>query len=423
MSIAPELSRAAPGAALREPFPVERIRQDFPILQETVHGKPLVYLDNAATTQKPGVVIDTLHHYYGAENANVHRGVHYLSELATRTYEEARAKVRAFLNAADTREIIFVRGTTEAINLVAQSYGRTFLKQGDEIVITAMEHHSNIVPWQLVCEQVGARLRVVPINDDGELIVEEYARLLNERTRFVSVVHVSNALGTINPVRQIIELAHRRGVPVLLDGAQAAPHLAVDVRALDCDFYAFSGHKLFGPTGIGILYGKAALLEAMPPYQGGGDMISSVTFEKTTYNELPYKFEAGTPHIAGVIGLGAAIDYVQAVGLEAVAAYEGELLAYATERLVALPRVRIIGTAKNKASVLSFVVEGVHPHDVGTILDHQGIAIRAGHHCAQPVMQRFGVPATNRASLAFYNTRADIDALVAALDQVIEVFG
>jgi cysteine desulfurase/selenocysteine lyase len=423
MSIAPELSRATPGAPLREPFAVERIRQDFPILQQTIHGKPLVYLDNAATTQKPRVVVDTLDRYYSAENSNVHRGVHYLSERATNTYEAARAKVRAFLNAADTREVVFVRGTTEAINLVAQSYGRTFLERDDEIVITAMEHHSNIVPWQILCEQVGARLRVVPIDDDGEMIFDEYERLLNERTRLVSVVHVSNALGTINPVRQIVELAHRRGVPVLLDGAQATPHLAVDVQALDCDFYAFSGHKLFGPTGIGVLYGKAALLEAMPPYQSGGDMIASVTFEKTTYNELPYKFEAGTPHIAGVIGLGAAIDYVQGVGVEAVAAYEGELLAYATERLAALPRVRLIGTAKHKASVLSFVVEGVHAHDVGTILDRQGIAIRAGHHCAQPVMQRFGVAATGRASLAFYNTRAEIDALVAGLDQVVEVFG
>jgi cysteine desulfurase / selenocysteine lyase len=423
MSIAPELRRTAVGAALREPFPVERLRQDFPILQETVRGKPLVYLDNAATTQKPQAVIDTLDRYYRAENANVHRGVHYLSELATREYEEAREKARAFLNAADTREVIFVRGTTEGINLVAQSYARTFLKTGDEIVITAMEHHSNIVPWQLVCQQVGAILRVVSIDDDGEMIFAEYERLLNERTKLVSIVHVSNALGTVNPVKQIVELAHARGVPVLLDGAQAAAHVTVDVQALDCDFYAFSGHKLFGPTGIGVLYGKAALLEAMPPYQGGGDMIATVSFEKTTYNELPYKFEAGTPHIAGVIGLGAAIDYVQAVGLEAVAAYESELLAYATERLATLPRVRIIGTAKHKASVLSFVVEGVHPHDVGTILDHQGIAVRAGHHCAQPVMQRFGVPATNRASLAFYNTRAEIDALVAGLDQVIEVFG
>ncbi|HLH24204.1 MAG TPA: cysteine desulfurase [Chloroflexota bacterium] len=423
MSIAPERSRTAPGAALRESFPVERLRQDFPILAETVRGKPLVYLDNAATTQKPQSVIDTLDRYYRAENANVHRGVHYLSELATAEYEAARGKVRAFLNAADTREIVFVRGTTEAINLVAQSYGRTFLKAGDEIVITAMEHHSNIVPWQLLCEQVGAVLRVAPIDDDGELILPEYERLLNEGTRLVSVVHVSNVLGTVNPVREIVALAHARGVPVLLDGAQAAPHVAVDVQALDCDFYAFSGHKLFGPTGIGVLYGKAALLEAMPPYQGGGDMISSVTFEKTTFNQLPYKFEAGTPHIAGVIGLGAAIDYVQGVGLDAIAAYEGELLAYATERLASVPQVRIIGTAPHKASVMSFVVEGVHPHDVGTILDDQGIAIRAGHHCAQPVMQRFGVPATNRASLAFYNTRAEIDALVAGLDKVIEVFG
>jgi cysteine desulfurase/selenocysteine lyase len=422
MSIAPEQSRAAAGAALREAFPVERLRQDFPILATQVRGKPLVYLDNAATTQKPQSVIDTLDRYYRAENANVHRGVHYLSELATREYEAARDKVRDFVNAADRREVIFVRGTTEAINLVAQSYGRTFLQAGDEIVITAMEHHSNIVPWQILCEQVGAVLRVVPIDDDGAMIFEDYERLLSARTRLVSVVHVSNALGTINPVQQIVELAHARGVPVLLDGAQAAPHVAIDVQALDCDFYAFSGHKLFGPTGIGVLYGKARLLETMPPYQGGGDMISSVSFEKTTYNQLPYKFEAGTPHIAGVIGLGAAIDYVQTVGLEAVAAYEGELLAYATERLAALPHVRIIGTAKHKASVLSFVVDGVHPHDVGTILDHAAIAIRAGHHCAQPVMQRFGVPATNRASLAFYNTRAEIDALVVGLDRVIEVF-
>jgi cysteine desulfurase / selenocysteine lyase len=423
MSIAPERSRTAAGAALREPFPVERLRQDFPILATTVRSKPLVYLDNAATAQKPQAVIDTLDRYYRAENANVHRGVHYLSELATAEYEAARDKARVFLNAADRREIIFVRGTTEAINLVAQSYGRTFLKAGDEIVITAMEHHSNIVPWQMLCEQTGAVLRVVPIDDDGAMIFAEYERLLNERTRLVSVAHISNALGTINPLQQMVDLAHTRGVPVLLDGAQAAPHVALDVRALDCDFYAFSGHKLFGPTGIGVLYGKAALLETMPPVQGGGDMISSVTFEKTTYNQLPYKFEAGTPHIAGVIGLGAAIDYVQAVGLEPIAAYEGELLAYATERLSSIPQVRIIGTAKHKASVTSFVVEGVHPHDVGTILDDQGVAIRAGHHCAQPVMQRFGVPATNRASLAFYNTRAEIDALVAGLHKVIEVFG
>jgi cysteine desulfurase/selenocysteine lyase len=423
MSIAPERSRAAIGTTLGEPFPVERLRQDFPILGELVRGKPLVYLDNAATAQKPQAVLDTLDRYYRAENANVHRGVHYLSELATAEYEEARDKIRAFVHAADRREIVFVRGTTEAINLVAQSYGRTFAKAGDEILITAMEHHSNIVPWQLLCEQVGAVLRVVPIDDDGEMIFDEYERLLSDRTQLVSIAHISNALGTINPVKQIVELAHARGVPVLLDGAQAAPHLALDVQALDCDFYAFSGHKLFGPTGIGVLYGKAALLEAMPPYQGGGDMISSVTFEKTTFNQLPYKFEAGTPHIAGVVGLGAAVDYVQGVGLEAIAAYEAELLAYATERLTSIPQVRIIGMAKNKASVLSFVVEGVHPHDVGTILDHHGIAIRAGHHCAQPVMQRFNVAATNRASFAFYNTHAEIDALVAGLDQVIEVFG
>jgi cysteine desulfurase/selenocysteine lyase len=403
-------------------FDVERIRQDFPILGEKVRGKPLVYLDNAATSQKPQVVIDTVHRFLSTYNSNVHRGVHQLSERATEAYEQARQKVQRFINAAESREIIFVRGTTEAINLVAQSYGRERIRAGDEIVISGMEHHSNIVPWQILCEQTGAVLRVVPINDDGEMLLDEYVTLLTPRTRLVSVAHVSNALGTINPVREIVRLARRQGVPVLVDGAQAVPHLKVDVRDLDCDFYAFSGHKVFGPTGIGVLYGQARLLEGMPPYQGGGDMIKSVTFEKTVYNDLPYKFEAGTPHIGGVIGLGAAADYLEGVGLDRVAAYEHELLGYATEALSAIPAVRIIGTAKEKASVLSFVVDGVHAHDIGTVLDHEGIAIRAGHHCAMPVMQRFGVPATARASLAFYNTREEIDAFVRGIHKVIEMF-
>ncbi|HLB86613.1 MAG TPA: cysteine desulfurase [Terriglobales bacterium] len=403
-------------------FDVEKVREDFPILKVRVHGRPLVYLDNAATAQKPQVVIDTISRYYMAENSNIHRGIHFLSLQATRAYEDARDKVKHFLNASHTREILFVRGTTEGINLVAQSYGRTFIKEGDEIVISAMEHHSNIVPWQILCEQVGAKLRVIPINDDGELLIEEYEKLLNKRTKFVSVAHLSNALGTINPVKQIIEMAHRCGVPVLVDGAQAVPHLKVDVQDLDCDFYAFSAHKLFGPTGVGVLYGKANLLEAMPPYHGGGDMISSVTFEKTIYNVLPYKFEAGTPNIAGGVGLGAAIDYLNGIGLETVAAYEHELLSYATEAISRILGVRLIGTAKEKACVLSFVVDDIHAHDVGTILDEEGIAIRTGHHCAMPVMQRFGVPATARASLAFYNTREEIDALVAGILKVKEVF-
>jgi len=404
-------------------FDVEKVRRDFPILRETPRGKPLVYLDNAATSQKPQVVIDTLTRYYRAENANIHRGIHYLSERATEAYEGARAAVARFLNAAEPREIVFVRGTTEAINLVAQSHVRPGLRPGDEVVISAMEHHSNIVPWQIVCEQAGAALRVAAINDAGELVLEEYERLLGPRTKFVAMVHVSNALGTITPVRRIVELAHSRGIPVLLDGAQAAPRLPVDVRALDCDFYAFSGHKAYGPTGIGVLYGKAPLLEAMPPYQGGGDMILSVTFEKTLYNVIPFKFEAGTPHIAGGIGLGAAIVYLTGIGLDRIAAYEHGLLAYATERVAAVPGVRLIGTAKEKAGILAFVVDGVHAHDVGTILDQEGIAIRTGHHCAQPVLQRFGVPATARASLAFYNTQAEIDALAAALCKVRELFG
>jgi cysteine desulfurase/selenocysteine lyase len=404
-------------------FGVEKIRQDFPALHERVRGKPLVYLDNAATSQKPQAVIDAITRYYQSQNSNVHRGVHFLSELATQAYESGRSRVRQFLNAAHDREIIFTRGTTESINLVAQSYGRRHVKAGDEVVISAIEHHSNIVPWQMLCEEKGALLRVIPVNDAGELILEEYDRLLSERTKFVSLVYVSNALGTINPVRHMIELAHRRGAPVLLDGAQASPHLLVDVQDLDCDFYALSGHKLYGPTGIGILYGKADLLEAMPPYQGGGDMISAVTFEKTLYNSLPYKFEAGTPHIEGAIGLAAGIDYVQRIGMHRIAAYEAGLLAYGAEVLSAIPGLRLIGTAKDKASVLSFVLDGVHAHDIGTILDHEGIAIRAGHHCAMPVMKRFGVPATARASLAFYNTREELDVLAKGILRVKEIFG
>ncbi len=404
-------------------FDVERVRQDFPILRQQVHGKPLVYLDSAATSQKPQVVIDAVTRYYQAENSNVHRGIHLLSERATELFEDARAKVARFLNASDAREIIFVRGATEGINLIAQSYGKMSLKVGDEIIISEMEHHSNIVPWQILCQETGAALRVIPINDDGELLMDEFKKLLNARTRLVSVVHVSNALGTINPVKQIIEMAHGHGVPVVIDGAQAAPHLSVDVRALDCDFYVLSGHKLFAPTGIGIVFGKAHLLEAMPPYQGGGDMILSVTFEKTLYNAVPFKFEAGTPHIAGAIGLGAAIDYLTGVGLDKIAAYEHGLLAHATGALAAIPGLRIIGTAKERAGILSFVLDGVHPHDIGTILDREGIAIRTGHHCAQPVLQRFGVPATARASLAFYNTREEIDALVRAIHKVTTLFG
>ena len=401
---------------------VARIRDDFPILKQTVNGKPLIYLDNAATSQKPQVVIDALVHYYETENSNVHRGVHTLSQLATDDYEAARDKVKCFINAEDDREVIFLRGTTEGINLVAQTFGRQNVQQGDEIVISAMEHHSNIVPWQILCEERGARLRVIPIDDSGDLLIDEYEALLNPRTKLVSIVHISNALGTINPVKQIIDLAHSRGVPVLLDGAQAVAHCTVDVRDLDCDFYTFSGHKLYGPTGIGILYGKADLLDAMPPYQGGGEMIKSVTFEKTLYNTLPHKFEAGTPNIAGSIGLGAAIDYATGLGMENIGAYERQLLEYATERLSGLSNVKLIGTAREKSGILSFVMDDIHPHDIGTILDAEGIAIRTGHHCAQPVMDRFGVSATARASVAFYNTREEIDALVKAIDRVLEVF-
>jgi cysteine desulfurase/selenocysteine lyase len=403
-------------------FDAERIRGDFPILHQTVHGRPLVYLDNAATSQKPRAVLEALDHYYHCDNANIHRGVHTLSERATAAYEGARDKVRHFINAGDRREIVFLRGATEAVNLVAQSYARPRLKPGDEILITEMEHHSNIVPWQLVCQQTGAVLKVVPIDESGELKLDEFHRLLSERTRLLGLVHISNALGTINPVAEMIAAAHAKGAVVLLDGAQAVPHTAVDVRALDCDFYVFSGHKLYGPTGIGALYGKAALLEAMPPWQGGGDMIRSVSFTKTEYNALPYKFEAGTPHIAGGIGLGAAIDYVSAIGLDAIAAWERELLDYATGRAGEIQGLRLIGTARRKAGILSFVLDGVHPHDVGTILDHEGVAIRTGHHCAMPVMEHFRIPATARASLALYNTRDDIDRLIAAVRKVKEVF-
>jgi cysteine desulfurase/selenocysteine lyase len=403
-------------------FDVDRIREDFPILKQRVHGRQLVYLDNAATSQTPQAVIDAITNYYVAQNANVHRGVHYLSQLATREYEDARVKIQRFINAAETHEIIFTRGATEGINLVAQSYGRKYVHEGDEIIISTMEHHSNIVPWQMLCEQQRAKLRVIPINDDGELMVEEFAQMLNKRVKMVAVTHISNALGTIVPVKRIIELAHSQDVPVLLDGAQAAPHLKVDVRDLDCDFYAFSSHKMCGPTGIGVLYGKSHWLESMPPVMGGGDMISSVTFEKTTYNTLPYKFEAGTPNIEGAIALGAAVDYLNSIGLDRIAAYEHELLEYATELIGAIPGVRIIGTAREKASVLSFTVEDIHPHDIGTILDQEGIAVRAGHHCAQPVMKRFDVPATARASVAFYNTKEEIDALAAGIQKAIEVF-
>ncbi|MGH9326963.1 MAG: SufS family cysteine desulfurase [Terriglobia bacterium] len=417
------IHRAAPPPALSAAgLDVQRVRADFPILRQQVHGRPLVYLDNAATSQKPQVVLDALRRFYTEDCSNIHRGIHELSERATASYERSRSKVRRFLNAGDLREIIFVRGTTEAINLVAYTFGRQRMKAGDEILITAMEHHSDIVPWQILCQETGAKLCVAPISDAGELRLDEFERLLTPRVRLVCAAHVSNALGTVNPVGEMIRMSHARGIPVLLDGAQAAPHMKVDVRELDCDFYAFSGHKVFGPTGIGVLYGKAALLEAMPPFHGGGDMIRSVTFEKTTYNSLPYKFEGGTPHIAGAIGLGAAIDYVMEIGMDRIAAYERELLEYATQVLGNISGLRLVGTAKEKAGVLSFLLEGIHPHDVGTILDQEGIAVRTGHHCAQPVMERFGIPATTRASLAFYNTREEIDALGAGILKVKEMF-
>ncbi|MGE5568056.1 MAG: SufS family cysteine desulfurase [Rhodospirillales bacterium] len=410
------------GTRTASQFDVQRIRADFPALAQTVHGYPLVYLDNAATSQKPRAVIDEITRFYAQDCANVHRGVHMLSERSTAAYEGARETVRRFLNARSTREIVFTRGATEAVNLVAQTYGRANVGPGDEILITALEHHSNIVPWQMLAEEKQAALRVAPVDDSGEVILEEFEKLVGPRTKIVALAHVSNALGTINPAAEMVRIAHRAGAVVLVDGAQAVPHMQADMRLLDCDFYVFSGHKTFGPTGIGVLYGKAALLEAMPPWQGGGDMIRSVTFEKTLYNDLPYKFEAGTPHIAGAIGLGAALDYMTGIGMDRIAEYEHELLEYGTEALLGVEGLRLIGTARKKAAVLSFVMDGVHPHDIATILDRRGIAIRAGHHCAQPVMERFGVPATSRASLAFYNTRQEIDALVEGLGWVKEVF-
>lgn len=410
--------------AVSEPgrWDVERIRRDFPVLHQTVNGKPLAYLDNAASSQVPQLVIERGTRYLREEHSNIHRGVHYLSQRATSAYEGAREKVRRFINAREARECIFVRGATEGINLVMHGYGRKFVGPGDEIVISEMEHHANIVPWQMLCEEKGARLRVIPMNDAGELLLDEYEALLNERTKIVAVTHVSNALGTVNPIKEIVRIAHARGIPVLVDGAQAAPHLPIDVQDLDCDFYAISGHKMFGPTGSGVLYGKAELLERMNPFMGGGDMIRSVTFERTIYAGLPNKFEAGTPAIASQIGLGAAIDYLNSIDRAAAYAYEQELLRYATERLSKIEGVRIIGTAREKASVISFTVENVHPHDIGTILDQEGIAIRAGHHCAQPVMQHFKIPATARASFAFYNTKEEVDRLAAAIEKVIEVF-
>lgn len=404
-------------------FDVERVRADFPVLRQTVNGKPLVYLDNAASSQVPQVVIDRGSIYLEDEHSNIHRGVHYLSQKATTAYEGAREKVKRFINAREAKECIFVRGTTEGINLVMHGYGRKFIGAGDEIIISAMEHHANIVPWQMLCEEKDAKLRVIPINDAGELIIDEYHALLNERTKLVAVTHVSNSLGTINPVKEMIDQAHKYGVPVLIDGAQSAPHMVVDVQDLDCDFFAFSGHKMFAPTGSGVIYGKAALLEKMNPFQGGGDMIKSVTFEKTTYADLPNKFEAGTPAIASQIGLGASIDYLNAMDRDKAVQHEMELLSYATERLNAIEGVRIIGTAKEKASVLSFVIDDIHPHDIGTILDQEGIAVRAGHHCAQPVMLRFNVPATARASFAFYNTKEEVDVLARTVERVIEIFG
>lgn len=413
----PDAMRAEAG------FDVEKIRADFSILQERIHDRPLVYLDNAATSQKPDAVIEAIVHYYRHENANIHRGVHLLSQRATESYEAARTRVQSFLHAAEAREIIFTRGATEGINLVAQAFGRANVGPGDEVLITAMEHHSNIVPWQILCGEKGANLRVLPINDRGELQLDELKMFLSARTKLIAVSHVSNALGTINPVKWLIRIAHASGIPVLVDGAQAVPHLSVDVQDLDCDFYVFSGHKVYGPTGIGVLYGKFALLEAMPPYQGGGDMISSVTFEKTLYNKVPHKFEAGTPDIAGVIGLGAALQYVEAIGIDVVAAHEQELLAYATEKIGAVPGVRLLGTAREKAGVLSFVMDSIHPHDIGTILDEEGVAVRTGHHCAQPVMDRFGVPATVRASFGIYNTTDEIDALVRGLERARKILG
>ena len=414
---------STPRSMLETGFDVEKVREYFPVLKQTIHAKPLVYLDSAATAQKPFVVIDAIRKFHEVDCANIHRGVHELSQRSTAAYEETRGKAKRFLNARSRSEVIFVRGTTEGINLVASTWGRQNVSKGDEIIISALEHHSNIVPWQMLCEEKDATLRVIPMNDRGELILEEYEKLLGPRTRLVAVGHVSNALGTINPVRAIIDMAHRVGALALIDGAQAAPHMKIDVGLLDADFYTFSGHKVFGPTGIGVLYGKAKLLDAMPPYQGGGDMIRTVTFEKTTYNEVPYKFEAGTPNIAGGIGMGAALDYVTNLGLDRIAAYEHELLVYGTQLLSRIPGLRMIGTAREKAAVLSFVIDGIHPHDIGTVLDRMGIAVRTGHHCAQPVMDWFRIPATTRASLAFYNTTSELDALADGLRKVKEVFG
>ncbi|NUM52854.1 MAG: cysteine desulfurase [Candidatus Hydrogenedentes bacterium] len=422
MLAGPHKNPASPRRSPLTATDIARIRDDFPVLHVRRGGKDLVYLDNAATSQKPRVVIDTERHYYEAQNANVHRGMHYLSEIATSAYEEARKKVQRFLGVKLSCEVIFTRGTTEGINLVAQTFGRQNIGEGDEIIISTMEHHSNIVPWQMLCEEKGAKLRVAPINDRGELLMEEFEKLFTPRTKLVSIVYISNALGTINPIREIIEIAHRHGVPALVDAAQAAPHLPIDFQELNCDFFVCSGHKMFGPTGIGVLCGRAELLNRMPPFMGGGDMILSVTFEKTTYNGLPYKFEAGTPNIAGVIGLGAAVDYIESIGMDRIAAYEHDLTQYGTQLLQSIDGVRLIGTAKEKAGALSFIMDSAHAHDIGQILSEQGVAIRAGHHCAQPVMQRFGVPATARASLAFYNTKEDLDALGAAIKKVKEVF-
>lgn len=417
------LARETQSSRKMASFDVAKVREDFPILKQKISGKPLVYFDNAATTQKPRRVIEAISRFYSEDYSNIHRGVHTLSQRATQAYEAVRCKVQRLINAAEEREVVFVRGTTEGNNLVAYGYARQQLQAGDEVLISGLEHHSNIVPWQMLCDEKRARLQVTPISDAGEILLDECEKRLNPRTKLVCVAHVSNALGTVNPVGKIIEMAHRHQIPVLVDGAQAVPHFRVDVQKLDCDFYTFSGHKLYGPTGIGVLYAEARLLEAMSPFQGGGDMIASVTFEKTTYNKIPHKFEAGTPDIAGVIGLGAAIDYLNEIGIEAIAAYEQELLEYATDAITKIPGVRILGTAPEKAGVLSFVLEGVHPHDIGTILDQDGIAIRAGHHCAQPVMDRFGVPATARASFAFYNTKDEVDVLVKGIRKVVEVFG
>ena len=403
-------------------FDVEKVRKDFPILHQMINGKPLIYLDNAATSQKPKNVIDAIETYYREYNSNIHRGVHTLSENATETYESSRLKIKNFINANSTKEIVFVRGATEAINLVAQSLGRDSLNENDEIIITELEHHSNIVPWQLLSQQTGAKLKFIPINNKGELIEEEYKKLLNKKTRIVAVGHISNALGTINPIETIITMAHKYDAKVLIDGAQAAPHTLIDVKKLDCDFYVFSGHKLFGPTGVGVLYGKKDLLEKMPPYQGGGDMIKMVSMKETQYNDLPYKFEAGTPNIAGVIGLGAAIDYVNEIGLENISTYENELLNYANQQASEITGLKFIGTARQKASILSFTLDGIHPHDVGTVLNSEGIAIRTGHHCAMPVMEYFKIPATSRASFTFYNTHEEIDALIKAIEKCKKVF-